>query len=133
MGGTPAQTSSSLSRIIEEITHMCFSAGICLQKYCFYYCFSIIEIQISIPETDKIDLSETLEDRIDELFNTEFEDGSVEEIAEILWNHKKNFLSGNKESVRSYIASVQNKSCEKALQKLNVSDDEMVCNFCLVS
>lgn len=27
MGGTPAQTSSSLSRIIEEMTNMCFSAG----------------------------------------------------------------------------------------------------------
>lgn len=69
---------------------------------------------------------------MEELFHTEFEDGSVEEIAEILYNHKRNFLSGNKESVRSYIASMQNKSCSKTLSRLSVSDEEMVCSCCLV-
>lgn len=91
----------------------------------------IVEIQVFILDTEKEDLSDTLEDRIDELFSTEFEDGSIDEIAEILWNHRKNFLSGNKESIRSYIASMQKKSCEKTIQRQDVTDNKMVCNFAL--
>ena len=84
-----------------------------------------------ISETDKEDLANTLEDLTDELFHTEFEDGSVDEIAEILSNYRRDWLAGNKESIRAYIAAKQ-KNSERVLQIQNVQQDKMVSRLSTV-
>ncbi|XKL65771.1 hypothetical protein PGB90_009191 [Kerria lacca] len=81
MGGTAQQTHMKLSHMIDSIADMC-----------------------CIKDLMKDDLVNALEDFTDEYFNTEFEDGSIEEVASDLWKRSRSWLDGNKEVIRSFVA-----------------------------
>lgn len=75
----------------------------------------------------KDDLVNALEDFTDEYFNTEFEDGSIEEVASDLWKRSRSWLDGNKEVIRSFVAINNTFKNENQVPELiNLVNENMV-------
>jgi hypothetical protein len=56
-----------------------------------------------IAEIAKENLWDELEDLAWKYFSTEFEDESPEEVAQLLWSESRDYLTGNRDKIRSFV------------------------------
>ncbi|XP_065212186.1 pre-rRNA-processing protein TSR2 homolog [Planococcus citri] len=85
MGGSPQETHKKVSDMANSIATLCFSKNV----------------------TDGVDIASELEDLMDDNFDTLLEDGSADEVGQLLWDLSRQWLSGDKDGVNSYIASLK--------------------------
>lgn len=65
--------------------------------------FNFIHHFVFILDIDVEVIEDRLEELIDELFDTWFEDNSVEEVANLVYTYSRKLLAGDVESLRLYV------------------------------
>lgn len=131
MGGSYNTVKRKQNTLVELISNLCFSSSNVLcpinskfndenSKFIFTHHFLfILDIDVEVIE-------DRLEELIDELFDTWFEDNSVEEVANLVYTYSRNLLAGDVESLRLYVDTRSKLRSVNSKLPVVSSDDNMV-------